>query len=103
MLRSSLQPLVRVAARRCHRLSTTVAAVPVQVHASADIVDPSVPKTLVILNYKFDRGMLFYFWGLSDVRVCADGAANRLYDLFSTDAERQRCDLSRHFVFCAQA
>ncbi len=65
-------------------------AVVAQSHVSLDIIDPAIPKTLLLLNYKFDRGMLLYFWGLSSIRVCADGAANRLYDMFSSDLERAR-------------
>lgn len=44
---------------------------------------------LLILNQHIDIGQLFFkLWKNSSLRVCADGAANRLYDFFQDDEER---------------
>lgn len=55
------------------------------------ISDESVntPTVLLILNQHIDIGQLFIkLWQNSSIRVCADGAANRLYDFFQDDEER---------------
>lgn len=49
------------------------------------------PTTLLILNQDIDIGKLFIkLWDNSCLRVCADGAANRVYDFFQDEEERQR-------------
>eukprot|EP00283_Hemiselmis_rufescens_P017368 CAMPEP_0173449796 /NCGR_PEP_ID=MMETSP1357-20121228/43430_1 /TAXON_ID=77926 /ORGANISM="Hemiselmis rufescens, Strain PCC563" /LENGTH=287 /DNA_ID=CAMNT_0014416411 /DNA_START=57 /DNA_END=920 /DNA_ORIENTATION=+ len=45
---------------------------------------------LVMVNYKLDKPLLERLWGNATARICADGAINRLYNLFETDEERAR-------------
>lgn len=49
-------------------------------------------STLLILNQKIDIGKLFIkLWNHSNLRICADGAANRLYGYFDgNDEERKK-------------
>ena len=44
-------------------------------------------STLLILNQKIDipRPLFYKIWKLHDLKVCADGAANRLYDYLNDD------------------
>lgn len=44
-------------------------------------------STLLILNQKIDipRPLFYKIWKLHDLKVCADGAANRLYDYLDDD------------------
>lgn len=47
--------------------------------------------TLLILNQTIDIGKLFIkLWDNSCLRVCADGAANRVYDFFQGEEERRK-------------
>ena len=51
----------------------------------------STPTTLLILNQAIDIGKLFIkLWDNSCLRVCADGAANRVYDFFQDEAMRRK-------------
>lgn len=43
---------------------------------------PVSPRALIILNQPFSPGLLRRLWGNCAWRYCADGGANRLYDLF---------------------
>lgn len=46
-------------------------------------------SVLLILNQKIDIGLSFRkLWDSHSIRVCADGGANRLYNYFTSDAER---------------
>lgn len=48
-------------------------------------------NTLLILNQKINIGSLFYkLWSQYTVKICADGAANMLYDFFSDEIERSK-------------
>lgn len=42
---------------------------------------------LVLVNYKLQKPLLERLWYNATVRVCADGAINRLYRLFGDDEE----------------
>ena len=42
---------------------------------------------LVLVNYKLQMPLLERLWSNATVRVCADGAINRLYRLFGDDEE----------------
>lgn len=57
----------------------------------ADTSIEDTPTVLLILNQTIDIGKLFIkLWDHSSLKVCADGAANRLYDFFEDDRERRR-------------
>ncbi|KAH0585417.1 hypothetical protein H2248_008658 [Termitomyces sp. 'cryptogamus'] len=45
------------------------------------------PHALIILNQPFSLELLDRIWNSCIWRACADGGANRLYDLFSDDPE----------------
>lgn len=45
---------------------------------------------LIVLNQPFSLGLLWRVWRASSWKACADGGANRLYDLFSGDLEGLR-------------
>ena len=60
-------------------------------HSSEKIFSKAHPKVLLLLNYEFDKGMMLYFWKHSIIRLCADGAANRLFDSFDSNEERRKC------------
>ncbi|SCU83221.1 LAFA_0D02388g1_1 [Lachancea sp. 'fantastica'] len=48
-------------------------------------------SAMLILNQKIDIGKLFEkLWANYQVRICADGGANRLYEYFSHDIERTK-------------
>ncbi|CAL9728933.1 thiamine pyrophosphokinase [Monosporozyma unispora] len=52
--------------------------------------DDHATTALLILNQHIDIGQLFIkIWHNSSLRVCADGAANRLYDFFEDDEEER--------------
>ena len=54
--------------------------------------DPSegTNLALIMVNYKLQKKLLELVWPTAAVRICADGAINRLYHLFETDEERRR-------------
>jgi hypothetical protein len=45
---------------------------------------------LIMVNYKLPKKLLELIWPTAAVRICADGAINRLYNTFETDEERRR-------------
>jgi thiamine pyrophosphokinase len=45
---------------------------------------------LILVNYELPRALMERLWVNATLRVCADGAINRLHDLFATDEERAR-------------
>lgn len=45
---------------------------------------------LILVNYELPRELMERLWFNASVRVCADGAINRLYSTFDTDEERAR-------------
>lgn len=45
---------------------------------------------LIILNTPLQKLDLRSLWDHSSVRICADGGANRLYEYFDTDTEREQ-------------
>lgn len=50
----------------------------------------SKKSALIILNQPFTIGLLWKLWKTSTWKACADGGANRLYDLFSGELQDQR-------------
>jgi thiamine pyrophosphokinase len=44
---------------------------------------PTSRRALIILNQPFSPGLLRRLWGSCEWRCCADGGANRLFDLFT--------------------
>ena len=54
--------------------------------------DPSAGcnLALVMVNYKLPKKLLELAWARAAVRICADGALNRLYYSFDTDEERRQ-------------
>jgi len=44
---------------------------------------------LVLVNYKLPRELLKTIWKRASIKICADGALNRLYYAFETDEERE--------------
>ena len=44
--------------------------------------DINVNPTLIILNQPFSFPLFLRLWQSTGLRLCADGGANRLYDLF---------------------
>jgi len=50
----------------------------------------SKKSALVILNQPFSLGLLWKLWKASSWKACADGGANRLYDLFSGELQGLR-------------
>ena len=55
---------------------------------SGDITDSCEPVALVILNSPSVvkcKDLLNIVWGHSDVRICADGGANKLYEMYAGD------------------
>lgn len=50
----------------------------------------SKKSALIILNQPFSLGLLWRVWKASSWKACADGGANRLYDLFSGGLEDLR-------------
>lgn len=54
-------------------------------------------SALLILNQPIpDFALLDRLWQNSGFRICADGGANRLYDVFSGHLEKYRNDYVRH-------
>ena len=47
-------------------------------------------RALIMVNYELPRPLLERLWFNTTMRVCADGAINRLYETFDTDEERAR-------------
>ena len=45
---------------------------------------------LVLVNYKLPRPLLEPLWRNASVRICADGAINRLYRTFDDDETRSK-------------
>jgi len=45
---------------------------------------------LILLNQPFSLGLLWKLWKASSWKACADGGANRLYDLFPGELEDLR-------------
>jgi thiamine pyrophosphokinase len=57
------------------------------------------PPDLLILNQPITNFTLFTrLWKHTDYRICADGGANRLFDMFEGDLEKQRTDFVRSFL-----
>ena len=44
----------------------------------------------MLVNYELPRALLERVWFNATLRVCADGAINRLYETFDSDEERAR-------------
>ena len=61
-------------------------------------INSSAPKpALLILNQPIPEiGLLDRLWQNSIFRICADGGANRLHDLFSVALENHRDDYVSH-------
>ncbi|KAG6917006.1 hypothetical protein DXG01_004271 [Tephrocybe rancida] len=57
-------------------------------HAQAE-----TPRALIILNQPFSRELFNRVWNSSAWRSCADGGANRLYDIFVGDPASRACFL----------
>ncbi|CED84536.1 thiamin pyrophosphokinase [Phaffia rhodozyma] len=48
-------------------------------------------KALIVLNLPITKPEIFYrVWRSCQIRYCADGGANRLYDFFDSDKERRQ-------------
>ena len=60
-----------------------------------DASSSSNKLALILLNQPFSLGLLWRLWKASSWKACADGGANRLYDLFSGELEHLR---TRYFV-----
>lgn len=54
---------------------------------------------LILLNQPFSLGLLWKLWKASSWKACADGGANRLYDLFSGELEDLRTKYFGHMFF----
>jgi len=52
-----------------------------------DVSYPDTKFALVLVNYKLERPLMERLWWNATVRICADGAINRLYRLFDDDDE----------------
>ncbi|KAF8500123.1 thiamine pyrophosphokinase Thi80 [Gautieria morchelliformis] len=50
-----------------------------------------VKSALIILNQPFKEAVFSLLWSSSSWRACADGGANRLYDLFPSEERRSEC------------
>mmetsp|Transcript_5011 Transcript_5011/g.11842 ORF Transcript_5011/g.11842 Transcript_5011/m.11842 type:complete len:290 (-) Transcript_5011:21-890(-) len=66
-------------------------------HDFLPLVKPSVHPTsdprgpaLILVNYKLPREILERLWSNASVRVCADGAINRLYASFDVEEDRSK-------------
>lgn len=46
-------------------------------------------RSLILLNRPLERTLVGHFWRTAGVTVCADGAANRLFDLLAADERQQ--------------
>lgn len=53
---------------------------------------------LIILNQPFSLGLLWRVWKASSWKACADGGANRLYDLLSGELEDLRTRYLRPMI-----
>ncbi len=51
---------------------------------------PDEGPALILVNYDLPRALLERLWFNATLRVCADGAINRLYATFDNDADRAR-------------
>jgi thiamine pyrophosphokinase len=60
--------------------------------SEADLPDDCIPSPdLLILNQPIASFDVFTrLWGHTNYRICADGGANRLYDMFNGGLEAQR-------------
>lgn len=58
-------------------------------HSTSNPVD----RFLIILNQPFSLALLNCLWISSPWRACADGGANRLYDILAHDEQRSLCGL----------
>ncbi len=76
-------------------------------HVLEEALGPSEPRgqdepgpALIMVNYKLDKELLKTVWNKATVKICADGALNRLYNTFDDDEERQQYipDFVRGFV-----
>ena len=68
----------------CLKLSLTDAG---RVH-TGQVPGPAL--ALILVNYELPRALMERLWFNATLRVCADGAINRLYDTFASDEERAR-------------
>eukprot|EP00288_Rhodomonas_lens_P020160 CAMPEP_0177690750 /NCGR_PEP_ID=MMETSP0484_2-20121128/935_1 /TAXON_ID=354590 /ORGANISM="Rhodomonas lens, Strain RHODO" /LENGTH=290 /DNA_ID=CAMNT_0019201319 /DNA_START=227 /DNA_END=1096 /DNA_ORIENTATION=- len=66
-------------------------------HALEDAMGGGEPRgddepgpALIMVNYKLNRDMLRRLWARTTVKICADGALNRLYNAFDEEEERQK-------------
>lgn len=59
------------------------------------------PPCLLVLNQPIAQFSVFArLWNHTNYRICADGGANRLYDLFEDQTGAQRADyVTRMFFF----
>ena len=61
--------------------------------AQCDVPRDVTSPDLLILNQPIsDFAVFARLWSKSKYRLCADGGANRLYDMFSGDLEARRAD-----------
>ncbi|ETW83088.1 hypothetical protein HETIRDRAFT_163496 [Heterobasidion irregulare TC 32-1] len=60
--------------------------------SEAEISDSTGNRALIILNQPFSESLFSRLWQSTSWRCCADGGANRLFDLFASDeaAEERR-------------
>lgn len=64
-----------------------------------DVSTPLSKSALIILNQPFSLGLFWKLWKTSSWNACADGGANRLYDLFSGELENMRTRYLRSAFF----
>lgn len=53
-----------------------------------DLTSATKKRALIVLNQPFSRELLNRVWGACQWRACADGGANRLYDLLENNDTR---------------
>ncbi|PVI01853.1 thiamine pyrophosphokinase-like protein 1 [Periconia macrospinosa] len=66
---------------------------PARFLAGDNVPSDVVPPDLLILNQPIANfGVFARLWQHTDYRICADGGANRLFDMFSDGREKERDD-----------